>query len=161
MGYNPNTPLKCVYRGYRMILKAYNTNSSNNTINKALVEYGEFDIRFKEQSSIINPIVILTSETTLNFNYAFIAEFNRYYFVQDITVFPNKIYQVSLQCDVLESFKNDILNSFGFVSRQNNYNPFYDSDYENEIRKEINVYKSNVTIDNTIKNNVLVTIGGV
>lgn len=144
-----------------MIMKMYNTSDSNNTINKTLANETEFNIKLKGDTSITRPVVVLHSNSIILFNYAYIPEFNRYYFVDKIELFPNGIYNISLKVDVLESFKNDIKNSRGLISKQTNINNYYNDSYESEIKKEVDLYKSNVTFDLNKKSKILVTIGGV
>lgn len=143
-----------------MLMKLYTTKTPNNTIGKVLENETEYNIKFKAQADRTKPVVVLMSETMIDFNYAYIPDFNRYYFVESIEVTPNKIYNISLRCDVLESFKNDILESSGFVNQQTTPNKYYNSDYQTEIKKEVDVIKSTVTLDTT-KSTILVTIGGV
>lgn len=143
-----------------MLMKLYTTKTPNNTIGKVLENEKEYNIKFKAQADRTKPVVVLMSETMIDFNYAYIPDFNRYYFVESIEVTPNKIYNISLRCDVLESFKNDILESSGFVNQQTTPNKYYNSDYQTEIKKEVDIIKSNVTLDRT-KSTILVTIGGV
>lgn len=144
-----------------MIVKLYNTNDTNNTINKTLTNETEYNVKFKGNADIKNPVLVLKSSTILLFNYAYIPEFERYYFIEKIELFPNEIYNIALSVDVLESFKNDILNSSGIISRQTDINNYYNDSYESEVKKEIDLYKSNVTFDLDLKNTILVTIGGV
>lgn len=145
-----------------MLMKMYDTKSSNNVINKVLENEHEFDIKFKDKTDIVNPVVILHSSTLILSNYAYIPDFHRYYFVDKIELFPNSVYNITLRCDVLESFKDDILASSGFINQQSqNVNKYYNSNYQSEVRKEVDLYKSNVTIDTNIKETILVTIGGV
>ena len=143
-----------------MLMKLYTTKTPNNTIGKVLENETEYNIKFKSQADRTKPVVVLMNETMIDFNYAYIPDFNRYYFVESIEVTPNKIYNISLRCDVLESFKNDILASSGFVNQQTTPNKYYNSDYQTEIKKEVDVIKSTVTLDTT-KSTILVTIGGV
>ena len=143
-----------------MLLKLYNTNSETNRINKVLTDETEFDVRLKDKSSVVNPVLVLKSETYINFNYAYIPKFQRYYFVDDISVFPNKIYLLTLRCDVLTSFKDDILKSYARIVEQTNSNAYYDGNLKSEVRKEVDTYMSNVTFDLTADSVVLVTIGG-
>lgn len=143
-----------------MLLKLYNTNSETNRINKVLTEETEFDVRLKDKSSVVNPVLVLKSETYINFNYAYIPKFQRYYFVDDISVFPNKMYLLTLRCDVLTSFKDDILKSYARIVEQTNSNAYYDSNLKSEVRKEVDTYMSNVSFDLTADSMVLVTIGG-
>ena len=143
-----------------MLLKLYNTNSETNRINKVLTDETEFDVRLKDKSSVVNPVLVLKSETYINFNYAYIPKFQRYYFVDDISVFPNKMYLLTLRCDVLTSFKDDILKSYARIVEQTNSNAYYDSNLKSEVRKEVDTYMSNISFDLTADSMVLVTIGG-
>ena len=143
-----------------MIAKTYNTNDSTNTINKTLDFISDIDIKFKEEVNIFNPVVMLKYGDLINFNYVYIDKFKRYYFIEDIEVFPNKIYKLSLKCDVLMSFRDDILNSYGNITSQTNYNDYYNFDYSSEVRKETNIYNSNVVFEDA-KTTILCTIGGV
>lgn len=144
-----------------MIMKMYNTSDSNNTINKTLSNETEYEIKLKGETDIKTPVVVLHSDSIILFNYAYIPEFNRYYFIDKIELFPNGIYNISLKVDVLESFKNDIKNSMGLISKQTNINNYYNDSYESEIKKEVDLYKSNITFDLNKKSKILVTIGGV
>lgn len=140
----------------------YDTKSDNNVINKTLENEREFDIKLKEKTDIINPVIILHSKTLVLSNYAYIPEFKRFYFVSRIELFPNNIYNIALKCDVLESFKTEILESSGFINQQTkNINKYFNSDYKTEVRKEVDIYKSNITISTDVKENILVTIGGI
>lgn len=143
-----------------MIAKTYNTNDSTNTINKTLNFISDIDVKFKEEVNIYNPNIMLKYDDLINFNYMYIDKFKRYYFIEDVEVFPNKIYKLALKCDVLMSFKDDILNSYGNITSQTNYNDYYNFDYSSEVRKETNIYNSSVTLDES-KTTILSTIGGV
>ena len=129
-----------------MILKLYNTPDSNNTIGKTLIDEETFDITFKDTFDIVNPIVRLKSDTPILKNYAYIPEFDRYYFITSIQIQPNKIYELFLECDVLETYKEDILASKGLVTRAGEGNLFYDGGLNSEVRKEILLYYSEVEI---------------
>lgn len=144
-----------------MIMKMYNTTDSNNTMGKTLTNETSFNIKLKGETSITQPVVILHSDNVILFNYAYIPEFNRYYFVDKIELFPNKIYNISLKVDVLESFKNDIKNSSGLISKQTNINNYYNDSYESEIKKEVDLYRSTKTFDLDVREKILVTIGGI
>lgn len=144
-----------------MIIKLFNTKDSNNTLGKTLSDETSFDCKLKGQTEILSPVIMLKTETPLNFNYAQIEEWGRFYFIKSIRYTPNGIAEITLDCDVLESWKNDILNSTGEITRQTTFNAYYNSNYQSEVKKEIDKYSSSVTLDLTIKNKVLVTIGGV
>ena len=142
-----------------MIAKAYSNNDSTNTINKTLVFIIDIDVKFKEEVNIYSPSIMLKYDDLIDFNYLYIDKFKRYYFIEDVEVFPNKIYKLTLKCDVLMSFKDDILNSYGNITSQTNYNDYYNFNYSSEVRKEVNIYKSNYIMSNET-NTILVTLGG-
>ncbi len=139
----------------------YNTSSANNVINKILENATEYDIKLKEDTSIKLPKIVIRSDTLVNFNYAYIEKFNRYYFVDKIEIYPNNIYNLYLRCDVLETYKDDILKCDGYINQQRqNVNNYYDGGYKSELRKEVDIYKSDVTLNETKSTLVLSTIGG-
>lgn len=142
-----------------MIIKLYNTNSDNNKLNKVLTNEIIIDIKLKNDTDIIRPTIFLYSETLINSNYCYIPEFNRHYYINSITTNPNKVFKLELEVDVLMSFKNDILNSYAYVIQQTNYNNYYNSSYQSEVRKEVDYYYSDVTLSDE-KSLILVTVGG-
>ncbi len=120
-----------------MLMKLYNTRDKDNVIRKRLTDETSYNIKFKDRANVRTPIIILKSDTFIDNNYAYIPDFGRYYFIRDIQVFPNKIYQLSLRCDVLESFKQDILNAYATIIRSNNGNNYIDQNYVKEVRKQV------------------------
>lgn len=142
-----------------MIIKAYNTESSANTINKEIDFITDIDVKFKDDVNIFNPTIVLKYDDLIDFNYMYINKFKRYYFIETVEVYPNKIYNLTLKCDVLMSFKKDILNSYGNIVNQTNYNKYYDYNYMSEVKKEVDIYNSDVTQEYE-DNIILVTIGG-
>lgn len=79
----------------------------------------------REPSSIINPSITIQRTNVPNYNYAYIAQFNRYYFIapNGITSVGKNLWKIDLQCDVLMSYKTAIGNLSAVVGRQeNNYN---------------------------------------
>ena len=142
-----------------MIAKAYNTESSINTINKVINFITDIDIKFKDEVNIYKPSIVLKYDDLINFNYIYIDKFKRYYFIEAVEVFPNKIYHLTLKCDVLMSFKDDILVSYGNIISQTNYNDYYNYNYSSEVRKETDIYKSDADVEQGTSI-ILVTIGG-
>lgn len=64
----------------------------------------------KEETSIINPVVLMELENPALYNYAYIPEFNRYYFITDMVAVRNGLWRLSMHVDVLESFKTSLMN---------------------------------------------------
>ena len=142
-----------------MLIKTYETKDSNNTINKILINKLDYDIKFKSDVNINSPSIVLKSDNLIDFNYAYIPNFSKYYFVESVEIFPNNIYNITLKCDVLMSFKEDILESYADIVSQTNYNDYYNFNYSSEVRKESEIYESNIVIP-VGKSKILCTIGG-
>lgn len=144
------------------MLTLYSTLDDVNVINKTMVFLKDFNIKFKDKFSITSPSINLRITDDFNIresNYCYISDFNRYYFIQDIQMISDDIYVLILECDVLESFKNDILSSVGEINK-----PIESGDYPNlstvsEVRKDIDIFESDVKL--TLEKSLIVsTIGG-
>lgn len=138
----------------------YTTYDSNNVIGKKLENEIEYDVKIKKSTDITKPVILLKCDNIPRYNYCYIENWNRYYFINNIEVTPNNIFEISMTCDVLESYKNEILKCSGYIKQQKqNINVYYGEEYPVEVRKETDIYKSNITIDDS-GTVLLTTIGG-
>lgn len=145
-----------------MEIVLYSTTDGENIINKDLDEKYRFNIKMKKDIDLITPTIILNDKGAMNFNscnYCYIEEFNRYYFIRTVENLSNRIWALVMECDVLESFKNDILNSDAEINRRIKEGDYFSTNMKVETIREIDVYKSDVTLVNE-KNIILSTIGG-
>lgn len=145
-----------------MELRLYRTLDNENVINKNLSLIHTMNIKLKDTVSITNPILILSEVNGLDYfqcNYCFLSEFNRYYFIRDIELLNNKNYRMQLEVDVLESFKEDILNSYAEISRTIKQGDYMNINDVIDLRKEIDIYENEIALTNE-KNIILSTIGG-
>lgn len=100
-------------------ISLFKTNSENNRLVKVLTDEKQLSGTLKEQTSILNPSIVINSEENISsYNYAYIPEFGRYYYITDIVSARNDLWRVSLRCDVLMSYSNEIKNITGVVVRQ-------------------------------------------
>lgn len=146
-----------------MELKLYETLDNENVINKNITLKYTINISLKKDVNINKPIIILNDNGVMDFklcNYCFIELFNRYYFIRSLENVNNNIWNLYLECDVLESFKTDILNSVGLVNRIIREGDYQSINSEFDVRKQTDVYKSDVTL-NGEKSIILTSIGGV
>ena len=88
----------------------YVNNSEKNKIGKTLTNDFSLSGTLRDATNIINPVILIEISEIGNYNYCYINNFNRYYFITDITVIRTGLFAISLMVDVLESFKNDIKN---------------------------------------------------
>ena len=99
-----------------MVITLYRNNSERNCVNKTLTNPRILNGTLRQETSIKTPVITIAgNDNTPFYNYAYIEEFSRYYFITDIKSVRNGIWEISFLCDVLMSFKNDILNSYAIV----------------------------------------------
>ena len=68
-------------------------------------------------------VITIESSIVPNFNYAYIEDFNRYYFIEDIVSLRNNLWELTMSIDVLMTYRLGILNLRGFIDRsQSLYN---------------------------------------
>ena len=103
-----------------MVITLYNNASEKNKISKSLTVVETLTGSIKESSSIIRPEITIERATPTGFNYCYIDEFDRYYFVNDVTVIRDNIMRLSLYVDVLESFKTEILSQNVIIDKNTN-----------------------------------------
>ena len=140
----------------RLIL--YNTESPHNTINKVKHEVTSYNIILRKDTTISRieiPLVERTIDLTQGVNYAYIEGLDRYYFIVDVEVRTTNLFVLTLEIDVLESFKDDILDSYGTIIESDS--PDYALGIiEQDSRKEIEIYESNRSLDG--KNEIILNV---
>lgn len=103
-------------------------------IGKTLSAGLNFSVTLKDDTSILNPVLLLASPTPItNYNYMYIQDFNRYYFIDDIRSVRNGQWEVSAHVDVLQTYANAILSNTAVIKRQKNLYNLYLDDPEYHI----------------------------
>lgn len=122
-----DTNFYAVYTTYRPLantfkLELYNNTSEDNRVDKTnyLTKVGELSGVLREESSLIDMSLTIEIEQLPLFNYVYIEQFNRYYYVTDIVSVKYKLWTISLSVDVLMSYKNALLSCSAFVDRNEN-----------------------------------------
>lgn len=103
-----------------MSVKLCHNSSPVEKIGKTLDEGTSFDCVLKADTSLLKPTIILDSDVGAikTYNYMYIDDFQRYYFIDDIVSKNNGIWEISGHVDVLETFKNGILSQQAVIRRQ-------------------------------------------
>lgn len=99
----------------------YTNNSDNRKVGKNLTLLGSGDCALKGECSILSPIFSITGMsdgTVAKFNYVYIPDWNRYYYVDDINAEIGRGFEISCHVDVLQTYASQIRNLNGFVRRQ-------------------------------------------
>ena len=96
-----------------MEITLYTNESEKNKLEKTLDHPILLEGTLRDESSIINPIILISSEKEdipYMYNYAYVPAFGRYYFITDIESVRTGIWRVSMHVDVLMSYKEQIKN---------------------------------------------------
>ena len=110
-------------------VKFYRTSSPKNKIVKSLTSIGTFSCALKENTSVLNPVLIIsTNENLYNSNYVEIPAFNRKYFITDIKSIGNNRWEVSAHVDVLNTYASEIKSNSAVIRRQENVYNLYLND---------------------------------
>ena len=123
-------------------VKLLHNSSPVEKIGKTLDAGTDFTCDLKADTSVLKPTIILQSASSLaGFNYMYIQDFQRYYFIDDIVSKNNVIWEVSGHVDVLETYKQGILSNTAILKRQQNkYNT-----YLNDERWPVYTYDDVIT----------------
>lgn len=81
-----------------------------------------FDCVLKNNTSLISPVLIIDFEDQANpqphtYNYAYIPDFKRWYFIQDVDVLRGNVWAISMTVDVLGSYRDTIRASYLYLLR--------------------------------------------
>ena len=132
-----------------MKLNLYVVNDSDNVINKKMTDKVTININLKRDVDISSPSLILLDGQGVNysdFNYAEIPELGRFYFVNNVQRLNHKMIQVDLVCDVLETYKSDVLASKARFNRAIKTGDYYNANVDQSTLKTITKHESNVSI---------------
>lgn len=108
------TPKPSVLADDSLQLMLYQNSSSNTRIDKSVSHLHTYStLTLKEPTSIQSPTIRLSASDTnvVKGNYAYIPKFDRFYYVTDVRSLPGGLWELDLRCDVLMSFREEIVNN--------------------------------------------------
>ena len=107
-----------------MTIKTYRFLGDSRKVDKTITSVSTYsNAVIVGDMSIHTPTISLQLDSftdVINFNYIYIPELRRYYYVVDSTIREDGFVQLQCKVDVLKSFKNDILASTQYIDRQQN-----------------------------------------
>lgn len=108
-----------------------NNSSPVEKIGKTLSAGNTYNCALKDDTSVLDPVIIIqTSDNIYTYNYMYISDFGRYYFINDIVSLNNNRWMIKAHVDVLETYKANILNNNAVIKRQENLFNLYLDDPE-------------------------------
>lgn len=105
----------------------YNYTGRENAINKTLADPNEMEGLFRGVVNVLQPVITLKHTGGFNYNYCYIRELNRYYFVTGFSVLDNNNVEIRLKLDVLKTYADEILTATGTVFEREDANGFISS----------------------------------
>lgn len=100
-------------------IRLCNTTSPQRKIYKELTEGITKNITFRDSEDVCNPVVLLTYSSGIDgYNYAFIENLNRYYWIQKIEELIGGICALTLKVDVLMTYKPAIMGASLMLKRK-------------------------------------------
>lgn len=123
----------------------YSINDGDNVINKNLVNGFNVPIHLKQGFDIINPDIVLNGDYR-GYNYAHIPSLNRFYFINNVEQLNLRLVKLNMTCDVLETYKVDILNSNARFKRNIKTGDFANVMLETSNLTTLDKFQSNKTL---------------
>lgn len=144
---------------YKYTLKLYKNSSENNDVSKKLTDEHKVTGYSRVIVDMLNPVIELAGIEVNRYNYCYVQELNRYYYIENINISPNGVYRLSMRIDVLMTYRDDIMASHGLITKNREYNP-YTGDVDVESRYTLEKHEFENGFDFTNGDFVLVTMRG-
>ena len=139
-----------------MEIRLYITNSPVNKINKELTDERIENITLRRNFDLTNPTITFNIED-IGYNYLHIPDLNRYYFITDKRSTNNKIVEYVCSVDLLETYKDELLQSHVTYKRKLRTGDTLPTDLEFSVNSESFTYESDKGFNGNSM--VLTTIG--
>lgn len=118
---------------YTYTLKLYKNSSENNDVLKTLTDETIIKGSSRTVVDMLAPTIDLAGVDVNSYNYCYVEELQRYYYIENMMLSPNGITRLTMRVDVLMTYREDILSSKGMITKSREYNP-YTGDYDVESR---------------------------
>lgn len=97
-----------------------------NKIGKTLGSQLALTGNLRDNCSLLDPVFDVAN-ATMDYTYAYVTQFGRYYFIKNITVMRTGLWRLEMHVDVLESYATPIKNLTAIIKRQQSvYNLYLD-----------------------------------
>lgn len=91
-----------------MTITTYSNASEEHVLDKDITKINDqVSVVLKDDTNVLSPTLITSQNISHTFNYIYISEFDRYYYVRNITYSQQRFY-IECAVDVLMSFNTDI-----------------------------------------------------
>ena len=103
----------------------YINTSDDRRVDKSLSTVSVASVSYKDDTSVVTPVLkVLPFSNLFKANYVYLSDFDRYYFIREITTSAQYVY-ITLECDVLYTYRTQIRKCNAVVRRQQNLFDLY------------------------------------
>ena len=125
-----------------MNVTLYQNSSPKEQLTKTLTLIASLDGTLREVCSIVTPVITLEKDSPIGFNYAYIADYGRYYFVTEVEVVRKGLIRLHLKSDPLMSFASSIKANSGIIRKSaSNYNVKINDNSLRSYQNDLYTYK--------------------
>ena len=104
-----------------MQITLYKTSDENNKIDKTLSSGFSMTGSLRNESNVIRPSILIEIENPTNYNYMYIPEFGRYYFIKEMTSVRTNLWRLDCEVDVLKSYADKIKTLTVIIDKNKDY----------------------------------------
>lgn len=146
-----------------MEIKLYKTSSPRKKLVKELTDEITLTGTLRGQSSVMAPSLQIQDIAVIGYNYCYIPDFGRYYYINGINALRANLFELTLGIDVLMTYASEIRGNYAIVDKVENFgvafNYINDGSWINTNRTEQSV----INFANGFNDNgefILITAGG-
>lgn len=146
-----------------MEIKLYKTTSPRKKLVKELSDGITLTGTLRGQASVMSPSLQIQDIVVFGYNYCYIPDFGRYYYINDINALRANLFELSLGIDVLMTYASEIRGNYAIVDKVENFgeafNYINDGSWINTNRTD----QSIINFANGFNDNgefILITAGG-
>ena len=126
----------------------YKNESPENYVTKNLSSPLAFEGTFRGECGVLYPVFTIETDTNLSeYNYCYIQELNRYYYISDIVVETDKLWRIYCSVDVLHTYSAQIRQHEAIIAKQEKKWNLYLNDGET-----FKVYQNSKIVQKTFAN---------
>lgn len=112
-----------------MTIKLYRNMSEEIAVTKNITDEIVYTGSLRSESSVIDPVILIEAANLSDYNYAWIEEFHRFYFIRNIVSVRTGLWRLTMHVDVLTTYAGYIKENNGIISRNSNvWNLYYQDD---------------------------------
>lgn len=146
-----------------MEIKLYKTSSPRKKLVKDLTDGITLVGTLRAQSSVMSPTFTIQDTAVVGYNYCYIPDFGRWYYINGIDALRANLYELSLGIDVLMTYAAQIRNNYAIVDKVESlgaaYNYINDGSWVNTNRMKQSIINFATGFNDTGEF-ILITAGG-